>query len=180
MKSVRIGIAFLLFLGSASGLAQISQLRYTLPDHGQLVLPAPTAWKESIQQPINRLPPTITFVSAPGKLFQVMLTPLWPPAGQAPMTLEQLRALAEKTASDVKSQATEPELRILEFQGKSGPGFYFSAIDKAPRPDEFKFLTQGILRVGELAVTFTILTNDGQEAVVQQALEMLRGAAHTP
>ena len=33
------------------------------------------------------------------------------------------------------------------------------------------------MRVGELAVTFTILTNDGQEAVVKQALEALKGAA---
>ena len=64
----------------------------------------------------------------------------------------------------------------MEFQGRSGPGFY-SATDRAPKPGEFKFLTQGIVRVGELAVTFTI-PNDGQEAVVKQALEaLLKGAA---
>jgi hypothetical protein len=65
----------------------------------------------------------------------------------------------------------------VEFQGRSGPGFYFSATDRAPKPGEYKFLTQGIVRVGELSVTFTILTNDGQEAVVKQALEALKGAS---
>src|SRR5690349_13322078 len=136
MNPIRFCIAILLLVAATGASAQMAERRYTLPDHGRLVLLAPAAWKESIQQPTNRLPPTITFVAAAGKLFQVMLTPLWPPAGQAPMTPEQLRALTEKTASDLKSQASEPELRIVEFQGKSGPGFYFSAIDKAPRPDE--------------------------------------------
>ena len=64
----------------------------------------------------------------------------------------------------------------MEFSGRSGPGYCFSATDRAPQPGEYKYLTQGIVRVGELSVTFTILTNDGQEAVVKQALEALKGA----
>jgi hypothetical protein len=61
-----------------------------------------------------------------------------------------------------------------------GPGFYFSATDRAPKPDEYKFLTQGVVRVGELSVTFTILTNDGQDAVVKQALDALKSATQEP
>jgi hypothetical protein len=60
------------------------------------------------------------------------------------------------------------------------PGFYFAATDRAPKPDEYKFLTQGVVRVGELSVTFTILTNDGQDAVVKQALDALKGATQEP
>ena len=37
-------------------------------------------------------------------------------------------------------------------------------------------MTQGILRVGGLSVTFTILTNEGQRGVVKQALAALAGA----
>jgi hypothetical protein len=180
MHPIRLCIAVLLLLAAASGFAQTAERRFSLPDHGQIALPAPATWKDSLQQPPNRLPPTITFSPASGNPFQVMVTPLWAPQGQTPMTPPQLRALTEKAAADAKAQAAEPELRILDLQGKSGPGYYFSATDKAPKPNEYKHLSQGILRVGELAVTFTILTNDGQEEVVKQALQMLRGAAQTP
>jgi len=34
--------------------------------------------------------------------------------------------------------------------------------------------------VGELSVTFTILTNDGQDAIVKQALDALKSATQEP
>jgi hypothetical protein len=37
-------------------------------------------------------------------------------------------------------------------------------------------MTQGIARTGDVIIAFTVLTNDGQEAVVKAALDMLRGA----
>jgi hypothetical protein len=37
-------------------------------------------------------------------------------------------------------------------------------------------MTQGIIRVGGLSVTFTILTNAGQASVVKQALAALESA----
>jgi hypothetical protein len=60
----------------------------------------------------------------------------------------------------------------------SGPGFYFSATDQAPRPGDYKFLTHGVLKAGGLAVSFTILTRDGQEQIVRDALAMLKTARH--
>jgi hypothetical protein len=39
-------------------------------------------------------------------------------------------------------------------------------------------MTQGVVGVGELGVTFTILTNEGQKQVVEQALAALKSAAH--
>ena len=152
--------------------------RFTLPDHGSFVIQVPPDWKDQTRQPPNRLPPTIAFGPGSGKPFQVLLTTIWPATkDRPPQSRDQLRATVERSAEVARTQAVEKELRIVEFQGRSGPGFYFSATDRAPKPGEFKFLTQGIVRVGELAVTFTILTNDGQEAVVKQALEALKGAA---
>ena len=65
-----------------------------------------------------------------------------------------------------------------ELQGTAGKGFYFCATDRAPKPGEYKYLTQGTIRVGELLVTFTILTNDGQAGVVSGAMMMLKTARH--
>jgi hypothetical protein len=41
-------------------------------------------------------------------------------------------------------------------------------------------LTQGILPVGGLVVSFTILTNDGGDATIKTALSMLQGATRAP
>ncbi|HEY7676568.1 MAG TPA: hypothetical protein VIG69_05830, partial [Candidatus Methylomirabilis sp.] len=69
-------------------------------------------------------------------------------------------------------------IEVRELQGVAARGYYFSATDRAPKPGEYKFMTQGMLRVGSLLVTFTILTNDGQGNIVADALAMLRSARH--
>ena len=69
-------------------------------------------------------------------------------------------------------------LSVNELTGTSGVGYYFSATDRAPAPGEYRYMTQGMISVGALAVTFTILTNDGQSGVVDDALAMVSRAAH--
>lgn len=71
-------------------------------------------------------------------------------------------------------QATERELKLIDLGSSGKPGFYFSATDKAPEPDGFKYLTQGAIAVDELRVAFTILSNGENNQAVAQALEMLR------
>jgi hypothetical protein len=183
MHRIRSSVALLAVLVVAAAVAQANTTarRFTLPDHGQFVIPVPADWKGQVNQPANRMPPTVTFTPASGKPFHVLMTTIWPAAkdGQ-PQSRDQLRATVQRGVDGAKTQAVEKELRVVEFQGRTGPGFYFSATDRAPKPDEYKFLTQGVLRVGELSVTFTILTNDGQEAIVKQALDALKGATQEP
>jgi hypothetical protein len=182
MLVIRVLFAFLVpLLSSASATLTTgtSERQYALPDHGYFVLQVPRDWKDQVRQPPNRLPPTIVFSRTSGYPFQILLTPIWSMRkDRPPDSRDDLRAAVEQAAHAAKSQAVESELPIIEFQGRSGPGFYFSATDRAPKPGEYKFLNQGILRVGELTVTFTILTNDGQELIVKQALDLLKSAAH--
>ena len=70
-----------------------------------------------------------------------------------------------------------PQIKLKEFAGTAGPGFQFFATDAAPGPGEFKYMTRGKLKVGDVSVTFTILTNEGQDAVVRSALAMLKSAS---
>jgi hypothetical protein len=180
MNALRSSIVLLLALFATSVIGQtagVAERRYTLPDHGQFVLQVPRGWRDELRQPPNRLPPTIVFGPASGKSFQILMTTLWPATkGRAPQSPAQLRASVERAAQAVKSQAVEKELPVVEFNGRSGPGFYFSATDPAPKPGEYRFMTQGIIRVGGLSVTFTILTNAGQASVVKQALAALESA----
>lgn len=182
MTAIKLTIAVLAaaVCGAAAGQgADTAERKFPLPDRGAFVAQVPRAWDYMAREPSNRLPPTIVFVPREGRPFEVVLTPIWPATkDRAPPTRDALRAQVERAAQDAKSQAVETELRIVELQGRSGSGFYFAATDRAPKPDEFKFMAHGIVRIGELTVPFTILTNDGQEAVVKQALDLLRGAAH--
>lgn len=180
MNARSAGIGVLLTLVTTSVVGQtgvLAERRFALPDHGHFVLQVPRDWRDQLRQPPNRLSPTIVFGPSSGKPFQILITTLWPATkDRPPQSRAQLRASVERAAQAVKDQAVERELRIVEFQGQSGPGFYFSATDPAPKPGEYRFMTQGILRVGGLSVTFTILTNEGQARVVKQALAALQGA----
>ena len=170
-------IACLVSAGAGAQTSATSERRFQLPDHGYLVLQIPLDWRDRVAQPPNRLPPTIGFAPQSGKPFRVLITPIWPISkDRPPQSRDEIRASVERGAQGARSQAVESELRVVGFPGRSGPGFHYSATDRAPKPGEYKFLTQGMVRVGELSATFTILTNDGQEAVVKQALEALKGA----
>lgn len=167
-------LVFLLIATTASSqTTSTPERKFKVPENGYFVIAVPSDWTDQVQQLSNRLPPTIVFGPGSGSSFQVLITPIRRPG---PQSLPQLRATVERAAEDAKAQSVEKALPIREFQGRSGPGYHFSSTDRAPKPGEYKFLTQGILLVGDLTVTFTILTNEGQEQVVRQALDGLKNA----
>lgn len=72
---------------------------------------------------------------------------------------EAIKGLVQESVERVRPQAVEKTLRLVGLQGSSSKGYYFFTTDKAPKPGEYKFMTRGVLAVGDLIVTFTILTN---------------------
>jgi hypothetical protein len=173
-----IALLGLLFasLATAGGTAP---RHFALPDHGVFEITVPVDWQEQIRRPPNRLPPTIKFHPKAGSSFEVLMTPLWPIEGKAPPTdAATIRKEVKSAAARVSSQAVEKQIEVHELKGSNGTGYYFSATDKAPNPGEYKYMTQGILPVGRLVVTFTILTNDGRDSAVTQSLKALQSAAN--
>lgn len=153
--------------------------RYRLPEHGYLQMTLPDAWQDELQQPPGVLPPTIEFRARQGNPFAVLVTPIWPArADVPPSTKESIRRSVEEAAAAVKDHAVERTIKLVEFSGASGPGFYFSVTDPAPKPGEYRFMTQGMVKVGGLLLTFTILTNDGGAQTTRDALAAIRSAAH--
>jgi hypothetical protein len=175
---------WLLAAGVLSGLAAAlaaSPRTFDLPDHGTLSLAVPDPWQDELRQPPNRLPPTVVLSPRSGAPFQVLMTAVWPIGATAGRIDDAaIRAEVAAAAKEAEPQSVERALAIQELAGVNGRGFYFSATDKAPRPGEYRYLTQGIVRTGEIALAFTVLTNDGQESVLKAALEMLRTASHRP
>lgn len=160
--------------------ADTDSRRYTLPDHGSLQLKVPAFWKEQIEQDPNRLFSTIVFTAKSGAPFGVVLMPIWPTEKGAPNPdREALQRLMQRAAGGIESQAMEKTIEVLEFEGAAGVGYYFSVTDHAPKPGEYKYMTQGILPVGVLMLPFTVYTNDGQQDIVTEALTMLKSAIHS-
>lgn len=182
MQALRTALAPLLALLTAQALAQLADTgahRYELPNQDTLELNVPPAWDEIVDQPDDGGPPTIQFHPREGAAFEVYVTPDWPdsPDGVAPDT-ETLREIVRTAAERIRGQTVEENLEIRRLQGASGVGFYFVATEREPQPEEFRYMNQGALQVGELTVAFTILTNEGQDAVIEEAFAMLRSAVY--
>jgi hypothetical protein len=159
---------------------QTRERRYPLADHGVFQMKVPTSWKDEVVEPTDsRLPPRIVLRPASGDLFQISIIPFWKESEGAPSLSDTMaRQMVQRAVDVAQPNAAEKPLKIVDLQGSSGRGYYFSATDKAPQPGSYKFLTQGILPVGELAVAFTILSNDAKKDVESTALTMLKTATH--
>ena len=172
-----IGLACFAFAPSFAQAPKAQQ--FALPDHGQLELLVPESWHAELHQPAGPLPPTITLTPSSGAPFQVLITAVWPLRAGA--SLPNLAAIHDQVAAAARAlgpDSVEKVLIVREIGGAGNQGYYFAATDPAPKPGEFKYLAQGIVHLGEVNLAFTILTNDGQEAVVKAALDLVRRASH--
>jgi hypothetical protein len=150
-----------------------ADVRVSLPGGGALLLSAPPGWKHEMRP--ERIP-TVSLLPE-GGAFQVLVSPLVRPDGStASADSDSLRKLVSAGAQGALPQAVEKSLPLQELHGANVQGSYFSATDRAPKPGEFKYLTQGAMSVQGLPVTFTILSNGNPQAAVDVALRMLQSA----
>jgi len=177
-------LALLLLQTAAAGqtpalLSPTAPRSYPLPDHGALQLNVPTSWKDAVHQPPDNMPPTLEFTASGGRPFEVVLTPVWPTqADAAPLEPADLRRAAQGAVDEAQPDAVEKPIALNVMKGAGGIGYYFFATDRAPKAGEYRYMTQGILRVSDIALSFTILTNDDQYAVIRDGLQLLRTAVH--
>jgi hypothetical protein len=173
-------IAIALVTSSWPSIAAAPSLRhFVLADHGRLLLAVPDAWKDSVGTPQAGMPQALWFTPRNGASFNVLITPMSAVSLAAAVPdVANLRVMVGSAARKAESQSVETSLPLQELVGPNGRGYYFFATDRAPAPGEWKYLTQGMIRIGPIALAFTILTNDGQEAVAKAALEMIRLGAY--
>ena len=157
------------------GVAAAAPQSFVLPGHGTLLLNVPEGWASSLEQPKGGLPPTIGLREQSGASFVVRMTAIWSMAPNSAVPADAtISSMVKSAAKDAESQSVERSLVVQSLVGGSGRGYYFRATDRAPKPGEWKYLTQGIIRTGGIALAFTILTNDGQAAIEKAALELIR------
>ena len=150
---------------------------FAVPDHGSLQLNAPKSWPVEMRAAASRALPTIAFGPTQGATYQILITPLSPARkGQPPVPAPAMKQMVERAAQDAKAQSVEKSLTVKELKSGVHVGYYFSATDRAPKADEYKYMTQGMFGLGEILLSFTILTNDGHDQVVPAALNMIKTA----
>src|SRR3954471_6981156 len=176
MRLLACGIVLASLGLPATSMSAEAPKRFALESSGFLQLKVPAGWREEIDAKTQ--PAVISFRPAEGKPFMISVIPAQAAQGKRAPSRQQLRDDVEQMAEAIRHFAVEGDkVKVQEFTGTSGPGFQFFATDAAPAAGEFKFMTRGKLNVNDVSVTFTILTNDGQEAVVRSALGMLKSAA---
>jgi hypothetical protein len=150
---------------------------FPVPDHGNVTMPVPADWSSELKQPEGNQPPTVLVKPKTGPPFQMFVTLMWPIG--APIKQfndDMLKQMATLAAQSAESQSLEGKLEPKLITGAQGGGYFFKATDKAPKPGEFRYLTQGVLQCGSVTLGFTILSNEGQEATLKAAMEILASA----
>lgn len=157
----------------------VAQQRYPLPQRGYFEMKVPVNWTVEVKQPPTAVAPAISLAPREGKPFVFTITPAWSTVKiKLSRDKEALRRRVAAAARGIRLFAVEENIKLVEFNSASGPGFYFSATDKAPLVGGYKFMTKGEIVVNDLVAQFTLLTNEGQDNVVRSALQMLQGASH--
>jgi hypothetical protein len=170
-------LATLLITSIVSAAGQKAIKKYPIPEHGTLELNVPTAWKGEVHKPQGTMPPTIIFTPAKGNDFEVMITTLWGHTGEQEFnSQDKVRTLVEKDSQKLLPTAAETKIVLREIKGVTNVGYSFSITDKAPNPGEYRYMTRGVIGVGNLLLSVTILHRVKDSPTVQDALSILREA----
>jgi hypothetical protein len=121
--------------------------------------------------------PSIRFSRPPSREFMVLASFAVPPDQKAAPTgaPDRSQANVRRAADAALGRAVEKSIDVVALQGEAARGYYFKATDREPQKGGFRNMAQGEVRAANVVVTFTILSNPGQEAEVQRALDMIRG-----
>jgi hypothetical protein len=172
-------VSFVLLVAGSAFAQELGLRSFPVPEHGAFKLQVPKSWKDKVSPTAGSTAPTITFTGSGQEKFEMLLTPTWRtwPANPRAAAAE-IWLLVQQNAERLKPKAVEKELPPQEISGASSAGYYISVTDPAPKPGEYKYLMQGTVRVGELLVRFTVLTNDGGDSIRRQALALVQSATH--
>jgi hypothetical protein len=170
IRRLALAIAFLV----ATLPAMAADVRVPLTTGGALVLPVPAGWKYVRQSGDI---PTIALTPESGNAFVVLVSPLVRADGvTAPADADSLRSFVSSGAQKALAQSIEKSLPVQDLRGGNAQGSYFSATDRAPKPGEFKYLTQGAVAIQGLPVSFTVLSNGDPQVATEPTFRMLKAA----
>jgi hypothetical protein len=178
MRTLLALLCLTLSIAGAGALAADKATRtYPVGKFGAISITVDSTWRETPPAP-NALP-TFTWDSQVPGIFEMLMTPIPVAAGKVQSDAD-VRALVEKSASEMAPQSQEKKLPLTPIAGPEARGYFFHATDPNPKPGEFRYVYQGAVAVGNMLATFTVLYNAGGEVDAKSALASLQTLHYTP
>jgi hypothetical protein len=156
---------------------------FLIPGRGTLLMTVPALWGFQTSKPAPTTPRNVVFMEPAGG-YQLMLT-LFPDAEKLMKGDPTTRTVVEMMRDAVKQKALEPDPPLLPIKGTGGEGFYFLVTDKElvgkpDRPNNWKYLRQGALRIDQLLLLFSMFSNAKESPVVDSTLRAISEARLLP
>jgi hypothetical protein len=151
--------------------AQKVRVSYRTTRQMVLRLDVPAGWSDEIEPESGKLRPEIRMTDGSSKVFITVLT--FKEDMPDDKRLSGIRKIVEDDAKKTSPQCVEGTCEVRQFQGKSSVGYLFAATDKAPKPGEFTYLTQGGYGVGRFVLLFRVFYNEKDSPVSKLTVEMV-------
>jgi len=153
--------------------------RYTLPNAGGLELSVPASWRQELLRPRDGVI-TVWFKPASGDDFSLLVTLVTDTNCLSCLfgfdTVRNVRELIEQTGDALLPAAVEKSVPLVPFENTTDRGYYFSLTDRIPSPAVYERVTHGAIAMGESLLSFTLLTHAKDDALVREALDLVRTA----
>jgi hypothetical protein len=154
---------------------------FQVPGHGRFRMIIPFEWRVSSKSTDSPAAAAVHVVPSTGDAFDIRLTTLWLDApARTKMTSDTIRANVKRSAETLLVRSENKSVIMEDLQGEQVQGNYFTLADSNPAPGEYRYVTQGSFRTGDLLTAFTILHREPNTADLNRALQMLAGATHVP
>ena len=167
-----------ILLLTAAGRDDAQKIVLQIPDGDTIVIAVPKDWKVDKIQPDPSLPPTLRIVPPKASDLSLQVTMMADKEGKF-RTENDLRKTLERSTQRFVSGSVEKKQTIVAMESKTVKGFHASftdasLVDTKPVPEgKFLLMTSGIFGIGKNVAVFTLLGNEGGEALRQAALEAL-------
>jgi hypothetical protein len=134
---------------------------FLIPGRGTLVVPLPAAWGFRAAKP-DANPRDIEFMDSESDAK--LIVTFAADASRALMGESTPKAIVQGARDAAKANAAEPDPQLVALKGRGGDGWYYfvtdrNLVDKPPRPDDWKYLRQGALLMGDSLLFFSMFSN---------------------
>ncbi len=170
----------LVVLGLAACLAALAaEVRLPQPGPDDFLMEVPAEWQGSLDT-TNPRAANLRLTGKDLQAFAAQVTVIQVLGSNPTPDDAAIRKLVEKTAQALQAQAVEEKLVLEPLNMPGRAGYSFSLTDRAPKPGEYKYMTQGAVAMGRTVISFTVLTNQDTERYKAAVLAMLAAAKFVP
>lgn len=167
--------SMLLILVGSSGIAsEGSRYLLSVPDGPRVSFLPPADWEIVTREAGPSV--TVELSPASGGDFLVLVT-IFPSQPDSPVSSPKgLRATVDGLGKESLSGAVQDAIELLEVGGGEAIGYLYHLTDGNPEkgPGDYREATQGMMLFAPYVATVTILTNTGDDGIVERAIELLQ------